>query len=57
MTGARAPPELVVVSENRLRVVLSKWCGRILETYIIKSSLKLFRSHMFYKRGNISREA
>ena len=57
MTGAMTPSKLVVVSENRLRVVLSKWCGRILEMDIIKSSLKLFKSNMFYKRGNISREA
>ena len=57
MTGAMTPSKLVVVSENRLRVVLSKWCGRILEMDIIKSSLKLFKSNMLYKRGNISREA
>lgn len=51
------PSKLVVVSENRLRVVLSKRHGRILEMDIIKSSLKLFKSNMFYKRRNISREA
>ena len=55
MTEAMTPSKLV--SENRLRVVLSKWCGRILQMDVIKSGLKLFKSNMFYKRGNISREA
>lgn len=55
MTEAMTPSKLV--SENRLRVVLSKWCGRILQMDVIKSGLKLFKSNMFYERGNISREA
>ena len=55
MTEAMTTSKLV--SENRLHVVLSKWCGRILQMDVIKSGLKLFKSNMFYKRGNISREA